>query len=637
MEDNELTFSNALSTIQEYGSESENDAEIFNESLCEQTASADTPVPIIVEPAPEDFGLVHTKSLKHKVELVKTRKRKRNQSNWQSEVRKKMRQSGKEYIDRKGNFREARKIQEVCNCSRKCSLLFNERHRERIHADFWAKNDETKRHFYNKHVSKHKVHRRRKCDTPLKFQRYTLHYHLMDSDNILIRVCQKMFLQTLNISKDRIYYFSSKINGHSTPDYLHGKNVSNITSDFVKSLIRLHILSFPTVESHYCRRDTERKYLDPTLNISKMYRLFLAMGHKVPSKDGMQQEVKVSSSTYSKIFNTEFNLSFHRPKKDVCEKCLIYRNLINPTVDEKAAFDAHIAKKERSREEHTEDLKIMPQSKTYVLSIDLQNTFHAPKGPADSWYYKRKFNCHHLTAKCANNGKTYSSFWDESQSGRNGNDLASATMSILNRLFQDDPFIEHIILWSDSCVPQNRNKMMSMAIMMFLKGHSTVKTVTQKYCEPGHSSIQDIDSVHASIEHYLRHRQFYSPVSLIKLLREMNQPNVKLEMKVLQPGKDFFEFSNECCDYNFTTIPYTQVKSLRYNGNCMDIDFNTTFNESDWKSVSFIKKISRSNSHSFSTRNDCIGSTKNKNSTRENQGYQIYDVINARGRCAILQ
>ncbi len=587
-ETNEITISNALLNLQEYGSESENDDVNIGDTTPNTTSAR-----ITVQPAPEEFGLVHTKSLKSKIERVKTRKRKRDQTRWQSEVRKKMRQSGKEYIDRKGNFHAAKQVQGSCNCSRKCNLLINEEQRNRIHADFWSKDDETKQHFYNKHVSKHRVHRRRKCDAPVKFQRYTHHYHLMDAskDNVLVRVCQQMFLQTLNISKDRIYYFSTKMNGHSTPNYLHGKNVSNITSDYVKSLIRLHILSFPTVESHYCRRDTARKYLNPSLNISKMYRLFLAMGHKIPGKDGMHRDVKISLSTYSKIFNTEFNLSFHRPKKDVCEKCLIYRNLVNPTDAEKSAFEDHVAKKEQSRAEHTKDLKDVIISKIYVLSIDLQNTFHAPKGPADSWYYKRKFNCHHLTAKCANNGKTYSSFWDESQSGRNGNDLASAALSILNQLFQDDPLIEHIILWSDSCVPQNRNKMMSMAILMFLKNNPSVKSVTQKYCEPGHSSIQDIDAVHAAIEHYLRAKQFYSPVSLIRLLQDMDQPKVKLELTVLQPGRDFYDFSNETCNYCFTVIPYTQVKALRYWSNCMDIDYNLSFEETGWKSASIIKKL----------------------------------------------
>lgn len=41
----------------------------------------------------------------------------------------------------------------------------------------------------------------------------------------------------------------------------------------MKSLFS-HIKSFPTVESHYTRKDTNRKYLSPELNIKKMYELY---------------------------------------------------------------------------------------------------------------------------------------------------------------------------------------------------------------------------------------------------------------------------------------------------------------------------------------------------------------------------
>lgn len=39
-------------------------------------------------------------------------------------------------------------------------------------------------------------------------------------------------------------------------------------------LVKEHIDSFPRIESHYCRRDSQKQYLLPDLNISKMYRLY---------------------------------------------------------------------------------------------------------------------------------------------------------------------------------------------------------------------------------------------------------------------------------------------------------------------------------------------------------------------------
>ena len=56
-----------------------------------------------------------------------------------------------------------------------------------------------------------------------------------------------------------------------------------------------------------------------------------------------------------------------------------------------------------------------------------------------------------------------------------------------------------MILWFDSCVPQNRNSYMSM-LREFIVKNPNIDVLQQKFCEPGHSSIQEIDNVHSQIE-----------------------------------------------------------------------------------------------------------------------------------------
>lgn len=67
--------------------------------------------------------------------------------------------------------------------------------------------------------------------------------------------------------------------------------------------------SFPTVQSHYCRKDT-RQYLEENLNVTKMYDLYV---QKCNKKWKVNPE---KLSFYRHIFNTEFN--FHQPTKDAC-------------------------------------------------------------------------------------------------------------------------------------------------------------------------------------------------------------------------------------------------------------------------------------------------------------------------------
>ncbi|KAJ8870221.1 hypothetical protein PR048_029238 [Dryococelus australis] len=65
-----------------------------------------------------------------------------------------------------------------------------------------------------------------------------------------------------------------------------------------------HIDSFPKYVSHYCRSETDAKFLNEDLNLSTMYELY-----KSECND------PVSLSSYKSIFHTKFNLRFKSPKK----------------------------------------------------------------------------------------------------------------------------------------------------------------------------------------------------------------------------------------------------------------------------------------------------------------------------------
>lgn len=81
--------------------------------------------------------------------------------------------------------------------------------------------------------------------------------------------------------------------------------------DHVKNDVRNHIKSFPVVESHYSRGDTNTNYFDSNLSISEMFALF---------KEKHPAHV-IKESIYRRIFVTEFNLDVHVPKKDRCNLC----------------------------------------------------------------------------------------------------------------------------------------------------------------------------------------------------------------------------------------------------------------------------------------------------------------------------
>lgn len=127
-----------------------------------------------------------------------------------------------------------------------------------------------------------------------------------------------------------------------------------------------------------------------------------------------------------------------------------------------------------------------------------------------------------MTAHCSANKKGYGALWHEGLSGRAGNDIASSVVKILHAIVEenaDDPKIKHMILWSDSCVPQNRNSHFATAIKIFLKKHPEIVSIEHKYCEPGHSCIQEVDNLHSQIETVCRHCEMYSPIGLLRMLK----------------------------------------------------------------------------------------------------------------------
>src|SRR5258705_11683913 len=98
---------------------------------------------------------------------------------------------------------------------------------------------------------------------------------------------------------------------------------------------------------------------------------------------------------YRTIFNNEFNISFHTPKKDMCHICIAYNNA---TIEEKEKlqeeFQEHMRNKELSHQEMADDVKRVQQEGTGKLSVscyDLQQVLQCPY-QLGNFYYLRKLS-----------------------------------------------------------------------------------------------------------------------------------------------------------------------------------------------------------------------------------------------------
>lgn len=259
-----------------------------------------------------------------------------------------------------------------------------------VHESFWSLNDGKKYHFYSKHVERAEAKRKRtKNETTKKHFTYT---YWLTVKSVKTKVCREFFLNTLNINKGRILYFFKK-NVSSTSTEVprspwSGRHKKKEISEVAKEEVRKHILKFPTVESHYCRANSSKKYLEKELNLSQMFRLYIS-----------EVDNPVKFSAYRSIFDFEFNLSFEKPKKDMCDKCIVGYNNEN-TANNDPLLIQHIINKQEAKNERDVDLKNINDS-VGIICFDLQNVFQLPVANASNIFYRRKFSLFNLTA-CLN-------------------------------------------------------------------------------------------------------------------------------------------------------------------------------------------------------------------------------------------
>jgi hypothetical protein len=94
-----------------------------------------------------------------------------------------------------------------------------------------------------------------------------------------IRVCKNFFLRTLCISNGPVNTAlteKSELTGEFIGnDKRGGETALNKTKPEVIDKIKSRTEKFPTQESHYHRKTSNRNYLDPKLSVRKMYELFV--------------------------------------------------------------------------------------------------------------------------------------------------------------------------------------------------------------------------------------------------------------------------------------------------------------------------------------------------------------------------
>ena len=433
------------------------------------------------------------------------RKRKRSVDSWKQNVRRNNRVRGRAYKATTGRMVEAKRPKPACSevCPKKCCTLFSEDDRKEIcQAYYDLANYERQKDFICTRVEEKAPKQRVGKNTN---KRKVSRYYSFPKGDLRVPVCQKFFCATLSIS-EKVIQHALKAKGAAgtfESSDRRGKHAPGKKSP-ERNLegARMHIRSFPAMESHYCRKDSQRKYLDARLNIRKMHRdLYPQWCHQYGY-------TPVSEKVYRGIFNSEFNLGFHQPKKDQCNTCSKYKNLLGDAKEAyQPIYDEHVVRKQESNTMKEADKKSSQTDESVkAITFDLEAVLYTPYTDVSLLYYKRKLAIYNFTIYEQDSKDGYCFLWPESEGKRGADEIATCLLAYIRSL---PATIHHIKSFSDTCGGQNRNVHVAAAMLYAVRSIDHLHTIDLKFMESGHSSME-VDSMHAAIERERKHQKIYN-------------------------------------------------------------------------------------------------------------------------------
>jgi len=459
------------------------------------------------------------------------RKKSPKVTEWKRNKRKNQKSKGLSYVSCNGKMVSSKKMEPVdcTKCRSKCSTKISEDERQELFDTYWNMGDYDKqRSFLCQNTTQ------RDTKSGKKKMKFTS-FHFTVKENTF-RVCRNFFLKTLNIGKKTVEVaLRQKSHGTFVGADKRGKQCSwNKIPQHLTNLIHQHIRSFPVMESHYSRAKSKKQYLSGDLNIKVMYGLF-------KQKYFADTTCPIKESKYRKTFCENYNLSFHKPKKDQCSTCtLYYQQKESGDVDEETESDynRHQQMKEWAREEKIKDKERAKHQKDFhVSTFDLEAVLSTPCSLVGELYYKRKLSCYNLSFYSLSDQKGTCYLWDETQGGRGCNEVGSCVLKQIDSIVKQHNAKE-ITFYSDTCGGQNRNQFMASGLLYAIKEHRQLQKLNQKFFEPGHSQMES-DSIHSAVEHAKKNTQIFVPsqwATVISMARR-NKPYIVIPLRF----EDFYD------------------------------------------------------------------------------------------------
>lgn len=473
---------------------------------------------------------------------IKSRKRTRNIERSKIHQQKFKVQRGLEHITKSGKLVEAKVFceQTSCNCKKNCAKNIDIDRQKELHTAFYSLENWSKKTLFLRSLIKSRP-TKENLNPVITKQKVFYDYFLTNSRGNQESVCHAFFLKCFQVPKDRVYRIMRTAISNGAAIDNRGKKLTPKTRKRDLNFLKKFINKFPRYYSHYGTSKSDKKYLNPNLNIIRLYREYCIVCN-------FEKRKTLSEWKFRHIFDTQFNLSFHPKKVDSCRTCdklhaLVQSETTNSKTKEHLLKQKqyHLQMVKRSDEVLKKTIQDAqePSSKTEVLVFDLQRALELPSISTSEAFYKRQLWCYNLCVYDEKRKRGYMYFWNESIASRGSQEVSSCLKKHFELFVPTDT--EKVILYSDACGGQNRSIKTTLMVKKLLNSwpHSELTSIEQRFFISGHS-YNSCDRCFGVIERQKRITEIiYTPEHWIHIIEQAKKEEPKFQV-IKMNGSDFF-------------------------------------------------------------------------------------------------
>lgn len=532
---------------------------------------------------------------------VRSRRRKRDVSNWKRNVNKRLRLHGKPYTDSKGLVKHTVTEGPSCNCHKKCFNAIKPEDRQSLRDTYYSFNDFTaQRLFLCRCITPSQPKRRNPSASNQKKRSVSYHYSVCITGKTT-SVCKQALASIFGIKIAKINYMCELVSKGSPGPDKRGKHHTrpNRIPEISKEPVREFLSSIPKYVSHYTRKQNpHRHYLSPELNEKKLYDLYVTF----VAERAIQP---VTFRTFREIFVTEFNLHFGHPRLDTCKTCDKLAVIIDSEMDEDTKQQAkhdksvHLCRAEAAQCCMKSDFTLAKTDQdVWTLAFDLQQALPTPHIQTSVVFYSRQLWTYNLGVHDINGGSMH--IWPEDIASRGSQDIASCLMAYFCNNKENIKGRKTLLAWSDSCGGQNKNKNIIAFWYHIVHALHLFDEVQHKFPIPGHTFL-DCDRDFGIIEKAKRATPaVYLPDQWIQLIStaKRNQPFQVTSMTrdmfhSLAPVVSSLIFRKKCM--NGQPVHLQKACRIKIHKDCPGkIFFQYTYGDiSEWQEVNISRRGKR--------------------------------------------